>query len=47
MLQVGVLVREVWRGVSARAAAAGTPARPDKGLARSLEGLLLTRWDFA
>ena len=41
--EVGVLVREVWRGCSARAAAAGAPPA-DKGLGRSTGHLALTRW---
>lgn len=45
MLQVGVLVREIWRGMSAAEAAAGAlaPARQDKALNRQIDKLRLTR----
>jgi hypothetical protein len=42
-LQVGVLVREVWRGLSARALMAGEAPAADKGLTRKVDGLTLTR----
>lgn len=41
--QVGVLVREVWRGLSARALMTGEPPAADKGLTRKINGLTLTR----
>jgi hypothetical protein len=43
-MQVAFLVREVWRGMSARAAASGE-LPPPKGLSRDTLGLVLTRWD--
>lgn len=42
--EVEVLVREVWRGASARAAA---PPADDRAFQRGLGGLALTRWDPA
>lgn len=40
------VVRDVWRGMSARAGFAGRPPR-DSGLQRHIAGLALTRWDAA
>lgn len=45
--EVSVLIREVWRGQSARALAIGEPPSNDKGLTRRIDGLTLTRWDVA
>ena len=45
VLQIAVLAREVWRGVSARAAFAGEPPAEDKGINRVTAGLTFTRWD--
>ena len=42
-VQVGVLVREVWRGLSARALLAGEAPAADKGLTRKIDGLTLSR----
>lgn len=45
--EVAVLIREVWRGVSALAAAKGnhSPSVPDRATARQTGHLRLTRWD--
>ena len=43
--QIVVLTNEVWHGVSAMAAFAGTPPGEDKGLNRVTAGLTFTRWD--
>lgn len=40
---MGALVREVWRGLSARALLAGEAPAADKGLTRRIDGLALTR----
>ena len=44
-MQIVVLAKEVWRGVSARSSFAGEPPAEDKGLNRVTAGLTFTRWD--
>lgn len=45
--EVAVVIREVWHGVSAAAAAEGhgAPLAPDRAMCRQIGGLRLTRWD--
>lgn len=45
--QVAFLVRDVWRGVSARTLYERGEASSRRGAARDLVGLVLTRWDAA